>query len=121
MTLAPTGSLIPVLHQAVGPTSERRCVMAKKRKTYTADEMRELKARLISHKGTLVREMCDLRETFERTGPADQFDVAILLRDVAQKLVSTCNAITIIADHIELAEMKCGAQSVAFDLEDYGL
>lgn len=91
--------------------------MAKRKgpKTYTADELREWKQRLLANRGALASKTKVAAGAFD-----DSFDAAITIRDAAQCLVSTCIALSNIDMFIAAAE-RDGSAGRGFDPADCGL
>ncbi len=88
-----------------------------KRKTYTAAEMRDIKARLIERRGYLASAAADKLTEFLRS--LDR-ETAYAARDMAQQLCTVNVALTCIDTCIQLAEFK-GEPQVVPHLEDCGL
>lgn len=92
--------------------------MAKKQaKTFTADEIRAIKKKMIARRGELAAECARLAEWAAR----DQtFDNATSLRDMAEQLVALTSDLDRIDDTILLAE-KLGPKTLFYSVEKYGL
>lgn len=92
--------------------------MAKKRREYTADEMKALKEKLSQRRFVLAAKIMEAAETYSR---APDFDLAVTMRDDAQQLVSAQLALDGIGDSISLAEHTGKPRYLPFKLEDCGL
>jgi hypothetical protein len=90
--------------------------MSKKRKTYSADELVELKERLLKHRAAIEQ---TVRSNIAAFRESKSFDDAVDLRDNAQRLVSTCNALDNMDMFITAANRE--PQSLSFRFEDLGL
>lgn len=91
--------------------------MARKRKTYTTDELKAVRRQLEEHAQTLQARIL----MWSATSSVD-FDLACEIRDTAQQLVSTLLALQTIETSIKLADFhQAGPQYLAFNLDDCGL
>lgn len=91
--------------------------MREKQKTYTADEMKQLKARLIERRGYLASAAVDKLAEFTR---APDFDLACEARDLAQQLTTLCLCLSNMDMCIELAD-RSNQPRVVPHLDDCGL
>lgn len=91
--------------------------MPKKQKTYTSEEMKQLKARLIERRGYLASAATDKLAEFMR---APDFDLACEARDIAQQLTTLCLCLGNMDMCIALAEMKNQPGTIPH-LDDCGL
>ena len=92
--------------------------MARKRPTYTSDDLRALKERLHEQRRSLATRLHDCSIDLTRK---PEFEGACLARDRAQELASTCLALQHIDDIIAMAERLGPISAIGFDPADCGL
>lgn len=87
----------------------------KKQREFTADEIREIKTKMIARRAEMATECANLAEVC-----GDTFDDAIALRDTSQALVTLSMDLENIDDSIEIAA-KMGPTTLFLRFDEYGL